>query len=85
MSDHGGLFLDYLIENHMYYMGLPMALSRNRYINELSVINRYINSISNGKLVKQLLNVKSQQDSRVCEQSFFRFISMEIRWQYATE
>ena len=61
MSDHGGLFLDYLIENHKYYMGLPMALSRNRYINELSVINRYIGSISNGKLVKQLQCKKSSR------------------------
>jgi hypothetical protein len=52
MSDHGGLFLDYLIENHKYYMCLPMALSRNRYINKLSEINRYIN-ISDGKLGKQ--------------------------------
>ena len=51
MSDHGGLFLDYLIKNHKYYMGLPMAFSRNRYLNELSVINRYID-ISDGKLVK---------------------------------
>ena len=53
MSDHGGLFLDYLIENHKYYMGLPLAFSRNRTINEISVIDRYIDSISNGKLVKQ--------------------------------
>ena len=52
MSDHGGPFLDYLIENHKCYMGLPMALSRNRYINKLSVINRYID-ISDGKLGKQ--------------------------------
>ena len=52
MSDHGGLFLDYLIENHKYYMGLPLAFSRNITINELSVINRYID-ISKGKLVKQ--------------------------------
>ena len=52
MSDHGGLFLDYLIENHKYYMGLPLAFSRNRYINEFSIFNRYID-ISDGKLGKQ--------------------------------
>ena len=42
-------FLDYLIENHKYYMGLPMAFSRNSYINALSVIDRYID-VSDGKL-----------------------------------
>ena len=44
ISDHGQIFLDYLIGYHVdnLYMGLPMAFSRNRAINELAKINRYI-------------------------------------------
>ena len=84
MSDHGRLFLDYLIENHKYYMGLPMAFSRNRYINNLSVINRYID-ISNGKLVKQQQCKKATRLKSIQTNFFFRFTSMEIRRQYTTE
>ena len=41
-SDHGQIFLDYIIGRHKYYMGLPMASSRIRAMNEILMISRYI-------------------------------------------
>ena len=41
-SDHGQIFLDYVIGRHKYYMGLPMASSRIRAMNEILMISRYI-------------------------------------------
>ena len=41
-SGHGQTFLDYVIGRHKYYMGLPMAFTRIRVMNELLMISRYI-------------------------------------------
>ena len=41
-SAHGQIFLDYVIERNKYYMGLPMATSQIRAMNELLMISRYI-------------------------------------------
>ena len=44
-SAHGQIFLDYVIERHKYYMGLSMASSQVRAMNELLMISRYITII----------------------------------------
>ena len=41
-SDHDQICLDYVIGRHEYYMGLPMASSRIRAMNEILMISRYI-------------------------------------------
>ena len=70
-SANGEIFLDYLIERHKFYMGLPMAFSRIRAMNELLTINRYI-AISDVHFVAKLTGYAYYQGIQFWISKFFQ-------------
>ena len=74
-SAHGQIFLDYVIERNKYYMGLPMASSQIRAMNELLMISRYITK-SDDHFIAKLSGYAYYQGIQLWISKFFQQTSM---------